>query len=250
MQYGALRCIINIDSRKGRSAAKNSENSYKGEIMKAVIFDLDGTLLDTLGDLAEGVNFALRKNGLKEIPKEKVRGYVGNGAKLLISRSTGTGFSDPLFEKCYSDFREYYFNHLSVRTKPYEGISEVLKTLKDRDLKTAILSNKPDPATKALSEIYFGSLIDIAQGEKPEINKKPSPDGVYAILSELKVKKEEAVYVGDSEVDIQTAKNSGLNCISCSWGFKEREFLVENGASVIADKPADILKIIDNKQDW
>ncbi|MCD8159087.1 MAG: HAD-IA family hydrolase [Clostridiales bacterium] len=215
--------------------------------MNTVIFDLDGTLLDTLGDLAEGVNFALRNNGLNEIGEETVRGYVGNGAKLLISRSTGEDFEDPLFKKCHEDFREYYFNHLSVKTKPYDGIEDVLKSLKARGFKTAILSNKPDTATKALSELYFGSLIDFAQGEKPEINKKPAPDGVYAVLKELGADKENTLYVGDSEVDIQTAKSSGLKCISCSWGFKGREFLLKNGAENIADKPKNILDFIDGK---
>ncbi len=215
--------------------------------MKAVIFDLDGTLLDTLGDLAAAVNYALANNGLKSIEEEKVRGYVGNGARLLIKRSLGGSFTDSLFEKCYRDFREYYFSHLSVKTKPYEGIDGVLREFKAMGYKTGILSNKPDEATKALSKLYFGELIDYAQGEKPGINKKPSPEGVYAVLKELGAEAGEAVYIGDSDVDIKTAKNSGLRCISCCWGFRSREFLIKNGAEVLAEYPAEIINLINKK---
>lgn len=212
--------------------------------LKTVIFDLDGTLLDSIGDLAAAVNFALKKNGFAELSVETVKGYVGNGARLLIERSSGAKDGTLLFEKCYEDFSEYYRGHLAVLTKPYDGVSEVLWELKCRGITTGILSNKPDAAVKELWAVYFKELIDFALGERAGTPKKPDPMGVFEVMKELGAKKSEVLYVGDSEVDILTGKNAGVKTLSCIWGFKTREFLTENGAEILIEKPAEILDYV------
>lgn len=210
--------------------------------MNTVIFDLDGTLLDTIGDLAEAVNFALENNGLSRLPVETIKSYVENGAARLIERSSGSKHGEPLFEKCRKDFSAYYMSYLHVFTKPYEGVSETLKELKNRGFNTAILSNKPDNAVKELSDFFFKGLIDIALGERGGVPKKPDPTAVLEIIDRFGVNKEDVIYVGDSEVDIQTGRNAGVKTLSCLWGFKTKEFLVENGAEILLEKPNDILK--------
>lgn len=212
--------------------------------LKAVIFDLDGTLLNSIGDLATAVNFALEKNGLSALPLETVKGYVGNGAGLLIERSSKMKRGSPEFKKCYEDFLSYYKEHMAVLTKPYEGICEVLSRLKSREIKTGILSNKPDMAVKPLSEHYFKNLIDFALGEKEGSPGKPDPAGVFEVMKELKSGKADTLYVGDSEVDILTGRNAGLKTLSCLWGFKTREFLIEKGAETLIEKPSEILEFL------
>ncbi|MCD7855476.1 MAG: HAD family hydrolase [Clostridiales bacterium] len=209
-----------------------------------MIFDLDGTLLDTIGDLAEAVNFALENNGLSRLPLETIKSYVGNGAGVLIEKSSGSKQGEPLFEKCRKDFSAYYMSHLHVFTKPYEGVLDTLKELKNRGFNTAILSNKPDNAVKELSDFFFKGLIDTALGERGGVPKKPDPAAVLEIIEKLGVNKDEVIYVGDSEVDIQTGKNAGVKTLSCLWGFKTKEFLIENGSEILLERPNDLLKYI------
>lgn len=210
---------------------------------ETVIFDLDGTLLDTLGDLHASVNVALGEYGLPIRTKEEVRAFVGNGVAKLMERAAGE-VSQALFEKLLAAFKAHYSAHCKDRTKPYDGVMEVLQALKKRGVKTAVLSNKPDFAVKLLAEEYFQGYLQSAVGENEAggIRKKPAPDSLFAVLDELQANKETTVYVGDSEVDIQTARNAGVECISVTWGFKDREFLVENGATILIDEPKEILR--------
>lgn len=205
------------------------------------IFDLDGTLLDTIEDLWVAVNYALEQSDLPKRTVEEVTRFVGNGVPMLIRRAIGDNVAD--FEKVLADFRAYYRSHNAVHTKPYDGIMELLRELKNRGKKTAIVSNKMDELTKALSKTYFDGLIDVALGENEQegFRRKPARDSVDLALKKLNAQNDSAVYVGDMEVDIQTGLNSGLACISVTWGFRSEEFLRENGGTIFAKKPEEIL---------
>ena len=210
-----------------------------------VVFDLDGTLLNTLEDLAEAVNYALRKQGMPERTLEEVRRFVGNGVRLLMIRAVPDGESNPLFEETFDLFKTYYGEHCNDNTKPYDGIMELLSTLKEKGYAVAIVSNKIDFAVKELNELYFKGIVPVAIGEKEEIRRKPAPDTVFEALKELGKTKEEAVYVGDSDVDIETAKNAGMPCISVLWGFRDKEFLDEHGAMHYAKNAEDVLGLVE-----
>lgn len=199
-----------------------------------VIFDLDGTLLDTLEDLADAVNYALRTMEMPERTIEEVRRFVGNGVRRLMELSVPGGFDNPRFEETFALFREYYGVHCNDKTKAYDGVVDLLRELKQEGYALAIVSNKLDSAVKELSEIYFEGIVKVAIGEKEGVAKKPAPDTVYAALKELGKSAEGAVYVGDSDVDIMTAKNSGLPCISVLWGFRDEDFLRAHGAENFA----------------
>lgn len=210
-----------------------------------VIFDLDGTLLDTLQDLADATNYALRKQGMPERTIEEVRQFVGNGVRLLMIRAIPGGEENPLFEETFALFKSYYGEHCNDHTKPYEGIMELLATLREKGYAVAIVSNKIDFAVKELSKLYFQGIVPVAIGEKEGIRRKPAPDTVFEALKELGRTKEEAVYVGDSDVDIETAQNAGMPCISVLWGFRDKAFLKAHGASHYAEKAEEILKYVE-----
>ena len=207
------------------------------------IFDLDGTLLDTLGDLAASVNYAMRMHGMPEHSVDEVRLFVGNGVRRLMERAVPGGADHPAFEVAFATFRRHYMEHSLDTTRPYEGIPELLQELKRRGRHTAVVSNKFDAATKELCRHFFPDTIDVAVGEHEAegIRKKPAPDTVLQALSQLGVGQEGAVYVGDSDVDIQTARNSGLPCISVLWGFRDREFLLAHGAETFVSQPSELL---------
>ncbi len=209
-----------------------------------ILFDLDGTLLNTLEDLTSAVNYAMRTFSLKEHTQEEVRSYIGNGIRELISRSIGA--ADAPFEEVLQAFREYYQDHGVDATKPYDGVLELLKTLQSQGKYCVVLSNKVHAATQRLCKHYFGDLISLAVGERESegIRKKPAPDAVYAVMRELGANAENTVYIGDSEVDIQTACNAAIPCVSVTWGFKDKEFLLQNGATVIADTPEELLLLL------
>lgn len=209
-----------------------------------VIFDLDGTLINSLEDLRVSVNYALYGFKYPKQTLDMVRRNVGNGIEKLIERSLPDGKDNVNYEVCLEIFKEHYKTHMSVNTKPYPHIIETLAALKSRGYKLAVVSNKFDAAVKPLCQKYFKSLIDVAIGQSKDTKKKPAPDTVYIALDELGSTSETSIYVGDSEVDIQTAKNSGMDCISVSWGFKTKEFLKQNGASVIIDTPLEIFNYI------
>ena len=210
-----------------------------------VIFDLDGTLLDTLQDLADATNYALRKQGMPERTIEEVRQFVGNGVRLLMIRAIPGGEENPLFEETFALFKSYYGEHCNDHTRPYEGIMELLATLREKGYAVAIVSNKIDFAVKELSKLYFQGIVPVAIGEKEGIRRKPAPDTVFEALKELGRAKEEAVYVGDSDVDIETAQNAGMPCISVLWGFRDKAFLKAHGASHYAEKAEEILKYVE-----
>lgn len=206
------------------------------------IFDLDGTLLDTIQDLATSVNYALRQCRMPERTLDEVRRFVGNGVRLLMIRAVPDGEDNPRFQEAFDIFRSHYLEHSLDTTAPYPGIMEMLQRLKANGKRLAVVSNKFDTATKELIRHFFGNLIEVAIGENEAagVRKKPAPDTVNEALHQLGVGKEDAVYVGDSDVDLQTARNSGLPCISVLWGFRDREFLWENGATTFVQSPDNI----------
>ena len=211
---------------------------------QAVIFDLDGTLLDTLEDLADSTNFALAAHGFPRRSLEEVRRFVGNGVGNLIRRAVPEGTSPEAVERCLADFKAHYLTNMQNKTHPYPGIPELLKALKAAGCPAAVVSNKFDGAVKGLCRDYFDGLLPVALGETPERRKKPAPDLVVSCLEALGVPASGAVYVGDSDVDIQTADNAGLPCLSVTWGFRDRSFLLEHGASVLAETPQELLGLL------
>ena len=209
-----------------------------------VVFDLDGTLLNTLDDLASSVNFALRENGMQERTVDEVRRFIGNGIRILMKRSVPEGTDEERYERAFSAFERHYKENSRTLTAPYEGIIEMLCDLKNMGYKLAIVSNKIDFAVKDLREEFFSDIIEVAIGDSEDTRNKPEPDMVYKALELLDEKCENAVYVGDTDVDMETARNSGMDCISVSWGFRTRDELEGYNAMMIADKPEDIKKFI------
>ena len=207
------------------------------------VFDLDGTLLDTLGDLAASTNYALRTHGMPEHSLDDVRRFVGNGVRVLMERAVPQGAENPQFEAAFQTFREHYMQHSLDTTKPYDGILETLETLKAEGCRLAVVSNKMMAATQELCRHFFRDTIEVAIGEHEAqgIHKKPAPDTVNEAFRQLGVGKERAVYVGDSDVDILTARNSGLPCISVLWGFRDRDFLIQHGAETFISAPSELL---------
>ena len=215
------------------------------EALQAFIFDLDGTLLDTLGDLAASVNYALKACGMPQHSIDDVRRFVGNGVRLLMERAVPDGAANPQFEEAFSTFRQHYMQHSLDTTRPYDGIMEMLQALRQRGYRTAVVSNKFYAATQELCQHFFADSIEVAIGEHEAegIRKRPAPDTVNEALRQLVVSREHAVYVGDSDVDLATARNSGLPCISVLWGFRDKPFLLEHGATTFVERPCQILEI-------
>lgn len=202
-------------------------------MIDTVIFDLDGTLLYTLENLYESTNFALKKYGYPNRSIDDIRSFVGNGVEKLIERAVPPGVEKEAVRDCLSDFKKHYTKTMYEKTRPYDGVMQMLDILNDNGIKCAVVSNKYDTAVKELCEKYFKNRIVCAVGERSDVRKKPYPDSVLKVIKELECKN--CIYVGDSEVDIQTAKNAKIPCISVSWGYKDRDFLVQNGAEKIAD---------------
>lgn len=207
------------------------------------VFDLDGTLLDTLGDLAASTNYALRTHGMPVHSLDDVRRFVGNGVRVLMERAVPQGAENPQFEAAFQTFRTHYMQHSLDTTKPYDGILETLEALKAEGCRLAVVSNKMMAATQELCRHFFRDTIEVAIGEHEAqgIRKKPAPDTVNEAFRQLGVGKERAVYVGDSDVDILTARNSGLPCISVLWGFRDRDFLIQHGAETFISAPSELL---------
>lgn len=212
--------------------------------VKAIVFDMDGTLLDTLQDLTNAVNVVLEKYHLPLKTVEQVCKVVGNGARNLVKGVVSDGEKHPKFEAIFEEYKAYYAEHCEEETRPYEGIRELLEELKIQEYKMAVVSNKPDQAVKILAEKYFPGCFQVAVGDREGYNRKPAPDLVYKALEELQVSKDDAIYVGDSDVDLMTAMNAELPCVSVTWGFRDREFLLEHGASIFIDNPMDLTQVL------
>lgn len=213
--------------------------------MKTIIFDLDGTLLNTLADLADSANFTMKQMGYPAHPLESYRYFVGNGVPKLLERCLP---EDKRTEEnilaARKLFAEYYNVHYADKTKPYDGVAELLESLKKSGVKMAIASNKSDEFTQLVVKKFFGDIFDIVQGGKADVPKKPAPDIVYGIMERLGAVSENTYFAGDSNVDMYTAKNAGITAIGCLWGFRTKEELVEGGADFLAEKPSDIYDII------
>lgn len=211
---------------------------------RLAIFDMDGTILDTLEDLKNATNYALRTNGLPERTLDEVRQFVGNGILLLIQRAVPDDTEDIMIQQVFQTFTAYYAEHCADATNPYDGILPLIQSLRTAGIKTAVVSNKADFAVQELVKTYFDGCFDAAVGERTGIQKKPAPDSVYEVISALHMEKSDAIYIGDSDVDLATAKNAGLPCIAVEWGFRTHDFLVEHGADILVTKPEEILDIL------
>ena len=207
------------------------------------IFDLDGTILNTLEDLADSLNAALEQSGYPGRTLEEVRCFVGNGIRKLIERGVPEGTDETAVSQVHKDFTEYYKVHCADKTRPYEGILDLLTGLKKAGCKLAVVSNKADYGVQELCRRYFDGMFDIAVGEREGVLKKPAPDSVNEVLRRLRVRREDAVYIGDSEVDIETAANAGMDHIIVDWGFRKAEFLKKRGAKVMVSRPEEIENI-------
>lgn len=212
-------------------------NKYKN-----IIWDLDGTLLDTLYDLYLATNYALRTHGLPERTYEEIRQFVGNGVRRLMVLSVPNGEANTDFENIFATFKAYYVDHCRDNTGLYPGIAETLKRLKTSGYRMAIVSNKLQAGVTELYETFFKDFIDVAIGERPNIKRKPAPDMVYLAMKELGATKDDSVYIGDSEVDVATGHGAGLPCISVLWGFRTKEELLANGATYFVNTPAELLE--------
>ncbi|MBQ7896040.1 MAG: HAD family hydrolase [Oscillospiraceae bacterium] len=211
-----------------------------------VIFDLDGTILDTIEDIKDSTNHALREHGFEEKSLNQIRSYVGNGIRRLIIQCLPENTEETVVDKLFESFNLYYKQHCMDKTKAYDGVEGLIEELHKLGIKTAVLSNKADYAVQILCEKYFPDCFDYAAGMKENVRRKPYPDGVYNVLQALGTAAEKAVYIGDSEVDILTASNAGVDCIAVNWGFRDHQILVENGAKSIASDMNSLLELIKN----
>ena len=215
--------------------------------MKACIFDLDGTLTNTLASMTYSVNLTLKEMGLSQITKDQCRMFVGNGARVLIEESLKVS-GDPKASRIEEGMKIYgriFDQNCTYHVTPYEGIPEMLKALKDRGIHLAVLSNKPDRQTvKVVKEIFGDNIFDYAQGQKDGIRRKPAPDGVWYLMEQMQVSKEECLYIGDSEVDAATGKNAGLKTIGVLWGFRDRKTLETAGADHLIERPEELLQFV------
>ena len=202
---------------------------------KLAIFDMDGTILSTLDDLANGVDYALSENGLPARSKQETRAALGRGVRFLIEQSVPDGLSDAEISKVEDDFLKYYKVHSMDNTRPYDGIVELIKEVRASGIKTAVVSNKIDSAVKELCANFFEGAFDVAYGERIGIPRKPDPKPINAIIDEFGLSKNEVVYIGDSEVDLLTANNAKIDHIIVTWGFRDRAFLEQNGAKNLVE---------------
>lgn len=210
-----------------------------------IIFDLDGTLLNTLDDLADGVNIALSHHGFPNHTIDEVRMAVGNGVARLMEAMVPDGKNNPDFDACLATFRTEYAKISKNKTAPYDGIPTLLSHLTEAGLHVAVVSNKFHDAVVELVRYYFPEIpTAVGEREAEGIRKKPAPDTVFAVMRKLAVSPADCVYIGDSDVDIATAKNAGIDCISVTWGFRDKDFLTAHGATTFADSPATLEKLL------
>ncbi|MBQ9363339.1 MAG: ribonuclease III [Bacteroidaceae bacterium] len=240
-----------VEERKLQAKLQSEHDKAATQLKgrKTVVFDLDGTLMNTLQDLFLSTNYALRTHGYPERTLEEVKMFVGNGVRKLMERAMPDGTfkdtDDEAFIQCFDTFRQYYVEHCQDNTQPYDGIGDMLSALREHGYKTAIVSNKLQAGVTELYETWFKDTVTVAIGESPDVQRKPSPDMVEKALEKLHSEKSDAVYVGDSDIDLKTAENAGLPCISVLWGFRDKNFLLQHGAKVFAEKPADVLDLME-----
>ena len=211
---------------------------------QAVLFDMDGTVLDTLDDLCDSINHSLAEFSLPQVSREHVRQCLGNGAAFLVSHSIPAGSSPELEADVLAFYKPWYDAHCLIKTAPYEGILPMMQALKEQGLRLAIISNKPDRAVQELSDAFFPGLLELSVGESPSVRRKPAPDTVLTAASQIGLSVDQCVYVGDSEVDLQTARNAGMDCISVTWGFRDEAQLIEAGASVLVRTPEELESLL------
>lgn len=211
------------------------------------IFDLDGTILNTLEDLADSTNYALKTCGYPERTMDEVRQFVGNGIRKLMERAVPEGTPVEEIDRVHETFTTHYKVHCADKTRPYDGIMELLQNLKKDGCKLAVVSNKADYGVQELCKQYFDGVFDFAVGEREGIRKKPAPDSVNEVLKTLGCSRDRAVYIGDSDVDIQTAANAQMDHIIVEWGFRDVPFLIAKGAKVLVEKPEEILEIVEGR---
>ena len=209
----------------------------------AVIFDMDGTVLDTLGDLTATLNHALSEFGYPPRTAEETRSFIGNGVRMLLRRGAGEELGEEKAKQMYKAFVEYYKDHLTDKTRPYDGIADLLKSLREAGLRVALLSNKADFAVTILCRKFFDGLFDLYYGEREGIPRKPDPAGAIAVMAELGVTPERTLYVGDSGVDLATAHAADLDCVLVGWGYLNSEVELTPGRDLTAQTPEDVLKI-------
>ena len=214
-------------------------------MIKAIVWDLDGTLLNTLDDLANSLNFALTAYNLPQKTIQEVKKAVGNGVALLIARCIKDGKDNPKFTEILQTFKEHYSKNSAIKTAPYTQINATLQTLKTSGYKLAVVSNKFENAVKELCNKYFPNTFDVIIGETPQIKRKPAPDMLFEAIKLLKIKPEEIYFIGDSEVDLQTAKNAEIKCLSALWGFRSKEILLANGATNFLNTPKEIFEFLE-----
>lgn len=210
-----------------------------------VLFDMDGTLLDTLADICSAANYTLRAMGYPERTLAEMRRFVGNGAEMQMRRALGAAADEETVKRALEIYKPYYAAHCQVETRPYAGVTGLLAALKREGFRMAVVSNKPDEAVKPLARQHFGTLLDAAMGETAQRRRKPAPDMVNDALAALGAEKARAVYVGDSEVDIETARNAEIACISVCWGFRDREQLAQAGAEEIAADARELRELLE-----
>lgn len=214
------------------------------KMTKAIIFDLDGTLLDTLHDLTDSVNHVLTNHNMKNRTVDEIRSFIGNGVPTLIARSVPSGTDENTIAECVREMAEYYKDHADIKTKPYDGIAELLEALNKQGIKTAVVTNKVENAAVILCNNKFGDIFDCVIGDNGKGRLKPYPDNVFRALDILGFPREEVLYAGDSDVDMITAENAGLRSIGVTWGFRDEDVLRKNGADFIVHYPTEILKIL------
>ena len=207
---------------------------------QAVLFDMDGTVLDTLDDLCDSINHSLAEFSLPQVSREHVRQCLGNGAAFLVSHSIPAGSSPELEADVLAFYKPWYDAHCLIKTVPYEGILPMMQSLKEQGLRLAIISNKPDRAVQELSEVFFPGLLEFSVGESPSVRRKPAPDTVLTAAAQIGLSVDQCVYVGDSEVDLLTARNAGMDCISVTWGFRDEPQLLDAGAATLVHTPEEL----------
>ncbi len=210
----------------------------------AILYDMDGTVLDTLGDLCDSVNYSLAQFSFPAITMSDAAQYLGNGARRLITLACPEGTDEETVEKVLAFYLPWYNEHCRIKTAPYDGILEMMRKFRALGVKQAVISNKPDPAVQSLAEDFFSGLLELAVGESKDVRRKPAPDGVLNAAKQMNAPLDRCVYIGDTEVDIETAKNAGMDCVSVTWGFRSARQLIDSGASVMVNNAEELIDLL------